>query len=554
MELNLLYDTLQLSQLDRQTIGDLWEINNSDNNKEEFCCVLAVLFRQFSNGSLCLSFNADDEEMQIANEWRDTFAAGKKLFSNGSFSGVTAKACGDKTAFLPLVLRTLNNGEQLLYFYRCWKSEETLRSNLKLRLACSDNAAVHRDINCPEEEGLEAKQKEAVRLVPDKNFLIVTGGPGTGKTYTAARMIKKTLRLHPDWKIALAAPTGKAAKRLEESLALNGFSGLSGQTLHRLLGIRRGSVTAVYNHENQLPYDLILIDEISMVDIHLFSALLDAVSDETRLILLGDNNQLPSVDAGSVLADLVYNSSSVDNSGWLCNLNASTVCLDTTRRTENEIMRSVFEKIKSGDVSVVNDFLQTESSPVKFAVVPEDERESFAFLRDFLKKYIDNADFAPNSDSQNQTKILTVNRTGFWGCKNINNMLEEYFGFQRDGTPIIVTGNIYEQNLFNGDCGWLVGGKEKKMAVPDREAVSLRLLEGNYETAFAVTIHKSQGSEYKNVIIILPPEENNALLSREILYTGVTRAKEKITVIGRKSVFEAALKRRIFRCSGLTKE
>ena len=109
-------------------------------------------------------------------------------------------------------------------------------------------------------------------------------------------------------------------------------------------------------------------------------------------------------------------------------------------------------------------------------------------------------------------------------------------------------------NLFNGDCGWLQGCKEKKMAVPDKGEISLRLLDGNYETAFAVTIHKSQGSEYKSVVIILPWEENNALLSREILYTGVTRAKEKIVIIGKKSVFESALQRQIFRYSGLIKD
>lgn len=554
MELKLLYDTLQLSQLDRQTINDLWEISKSDSNKEEFCCVLAVLFQLFSNGSLCLSFEADDKEMQIPHEWHDIFAEGKKLFSSGFFSEVTAKANGEKTKFLPLVLRTLKSGEQLLYFYRCWKSEEILRGNLKRCLGHFDNADIPQEVDSPEEEGLEAKQKEAVRSVPQKNFLVVTGGPGTGKTYTAARMIKKVMRLHPDWKIALAAPTGKAAKRLEESLALNGFSDLSGQTLHRLLGIRNAALTAVYNHENQLPYDLILVDEISMVDIHLFSALLDAVSDETRLILLGDSNQLPSVDAGAVLADLVYEGNVANAGDWLCKLNASTVCLNTTRRTENEIMRNIFEKVKNGDVSVVKELAEDDSAPIKFTVVPEDERESFVFLRDFLKKYIDNTGFAPIPDSQNQTKILTVNRTGFWGCKNINDILEEYFGYQRDGTPIIVTGNIYEQNLFNGDSGWLEGGKEKKMVTSNKGEISLRLLEGNYETAFAVTIHKSQGSEYKNVIIILPPDANNALLSREIIYTGITRAKEKITVVGRKSVFEAALKRRIFRCSGLTKE
>lgn len=553
MELTLLYDTLQLSQLDRQTIEDLWEINNSDYNKEQFCCVLAVLFQQFSNGSLCLSFNADDTEMLLPREWHDIFAAGKKLFSSGNFSRVTADANGDETAFLPLVLRILNSGEQLLYFYRCWKSEEMLRNNLRLRFAHSDNAVVPQKSGCPEEEGLEVKQKEAVRLVPEKNFLIVIGGPGTGKTYTAARMIKKTLRLYPDWKIALAAATGKAAKRLEESLALNGFSGLSGQTLHRLLGIRRGSITATYNHENYLPYDLILVDEISMVDIHLFSALLDAVSDETRLVLLGDSNQLPSVDAGSVLADLVHDSSNACDGSWFGNLKACTICLDTTRRTENEVMRGIFEKIKNGDVSVVDDFSEDNSSSVTFVDLPENEKEAFTFLHNFLKKYIDTAEFAPNSDSQTQTKILTVNRDGFWGCRNINNILERYFGFQKDGTPIIITGNMYEQNLFNGDCGWLQGGKDKKMVVPDREAVSLRLLEGNYETAFAVTIHKSQGSEYKNIVIILPWEEN-VLLSREIIYTGVTRAKEKIIIVGRKSVFETALKRKIFRYSGLTKE
>ena len=552
MELQLLYETLQLSQLDRQTIEDLWEINNSADNKTEFCCVLAVLFQQFSNGSLCLPFNVDNEELQLPQEWYEVFVAGKKLFSDNKFSNVTATAAAENTAFLPLVLRTLKNKEQLLYFYRCWKSENLLRENLKQRLTVCDKAT-ESDGESAEEDGLEIMQKEAVRLVPKKNFLIVTGGPGTGKTYTAARMIKKTLRLHPDWKIALAAPTGKAAKRLEESLASD-IGQLSGQTLHRLLGITQNSITPRYNHENPLPYDLVLVDEISMIDIHLFSALLDAVSLDTRLILLGDSNQLPSVDAGAVLADLVQDDN-VSNEDWLADLNSHVVRLDTTRRTENEVMRNIFKKIKNADVSVMEDFCNSESSSVvNFIKLQENEKDAFNFLRNYLREYTAETNFAPNAEFQNQTKILTVNRGGFWGCKNINNILEENFGHNREGTPIIITGNLYEQNLFNGDCGWLQGCKEKKMAVPDKGEISLRLLDGNYETAFAVTIHKSQGSEYKSVVIILPWEENNALLSREILYTGVTRAKEKIVIIGKKSVFESALKRQIFRYSGLIKD
>ena len=258
MELQLLYDRLQLSQLDRQTIKDLWEINNLDSNKKEFCCVLAVLFEQFSNGSLCLPFGVDNQ-IRLPQEWHETFAKGEELFVSGYFSGVTAVADGKDTAFLPLVLRTLNNGDKLLYFYRCWKSEDMLRQNLKRRLEFVDDNCMQEPCS-PEENGLEVMQKEAVRQVVQKNFLIVTGGPGTGKTYTAARMIKKTLRVHPEWKVALAAPTGKAAKRLEESLAKENLIDMCGQTLHRLLGITRDSVTAKYNHDNPLPYDLILVD------------------------------------------------------------------------------------------------------------------------------------------------------------------------------------------------------------------------------------------------------------------------------------------------------
>jgi exodeoxyribonuclease V alpha subunit len=550
MELQLLYDRLQLSQLDKQTIEDLWEINNLDSNKKEFCCVLAVLFEQFSNGSLCLPFGVDNQ-IRLPQEWHETFAKGEELFVSGYFSGVTAVADGKDTAFLPLVLRTLNNGDKLLYFYRCWKSEDMLRQNLKRRLEFVDDNCMQ-EACCPEENGLEVMQKEAVRQVLQKNFLIVTGGPGTGKTYTAARMIKKTLRVHPEWKVALAAPTGKAAKRLEESLAKENLTDMCGQTLHRLLGITRDSVTAKYNHDNPLPYDLILVDEISMIDVHLFSALLDATAIDTKLILLGDCNQLPSVDAGAVLADLVQDST--DSVGWISKLAGNVVRLDTTRRTENETMRSIFKKIKDGDGSVMNDFSTDGKGVVNFVSLPENEKDAFTFLYDFIRKYVEAMSFSPNAESQNRSKILTVNRSSFWGCKNINNLAESYFGRQKEGTPIIVTGNLYEQNLFNGDCGWLEGDKEKKMVVPDKDGISLRLLDGKYETAFAVTVHKSQGSEYQNVIIILPWEENNALLSREILYTAVTRAKCKVTIIGRKVVFETALKQQIFRYSGLTEE
>ncbi|MCL1955888.1 MAG: AAA family ATPase [Fibromonadales bacterium] len=354
-------------------------------------------------------------------------------------------------------------------------------------------------------------------LQKNKKFHIITGGPGTGKTTSLAKILSNRL----NEKILLAAPTGKAAFRMKESLANQGIE-LEAKTIHRLL------------RHKPLEANIIAIDECSMVDLPLMSKLLDAAPSDCDLYLLGDKHQLASVEAGSVFADIcakfeknpdIYTELTKN---WRAQESPGIVKLseeildNSAKNFDNENVHYC------GQLSIENLF--EEYKPLFKA---ENEKEAMIFLKSF--------------------QILCAIKKGRNGVENINRELllkSKHSKF----TPIIITENNYQQNLFNGDTG--VKDKERAYFLNGNEIRIFPLLTlPKYEDAFAITIHKSQGSEYEKVAVVYPEkasEENEqTILTKELLYTAITRAKKECFIFGGESVLAASCKKQIYRASGI---
>jgi len=357
-------------------------------------------------------------------------------------------------------------------------------------------------------------QSRILKRLNELQLHIITGGPGTGKTTSLAKILKNRL----NEKILLAAPTGKAAFRMKESLASQGIE-LEAKTIHRLL------------NRKPLEANIIAIDECSMVDLPLMSKLLDAAPSGCDLYLLGDKHQLASVEAGSVFADICakYEKNSDIytelTKNWRAKEAPGIVKL-SEEILNNSVKNFDNENVHySGKISIENLF--EEYKPLFNA---ESEKEALEFLKSFqilcaTKKRVENI---------NKELLLKAKHSKF--------------------TPIIITENNYPQNLFNGDTG--VKDKEKAYFSNGTEIRTFPLLTlPKYEDAFAITIHKSQGSEYERVAVVYPDrereEKEQTILTKELLYTAITRAKRECFIFGNEAVLAASCKREIYRASGI---
>lgn len=598
MNLAQLYDRLGLSPLDRYTIEDLNEfcaVDGVSGPDEALCTVLAFLFQALENGSLCMEIEPN-AAFKCSDGFSDQEYLVQKLFYEWLEKGKTGRYCsilGTGDQFTPLVLRETDDQRSLLYFYRYYQAERKFEKALKGRFLLRPEEEkvcleIAKEIQDRYKE-CHLQQQLAVYLALTENFLILTGGPGTGKTFTASLIVTQFLRKKPDAIIKLAAATGKAAKRLGEQMKnvlKNSTAVLEAETVHRLLGFfqenSKKRENKGYHQDNPIPCDLLIVDEVSMLDIHLFTALLEAVAPDTSLVLLGDRAQLPSVDAGAVLGDLIpegYYPIYSERTEKLFKLDSCfteskrsvphssltdrVVLLSQQYRSEGKITR-ITEMIRN-DQDVLDEIpvilpnvpLDTCNNGIYFIDDCDDPIKS---LKKILYQYKESYFSSPEQIfSLEASKILTLNREGMYGALGVNDFLESIYSQKRlaVGTPIMITANHYHLNLFNGDSGVIVfedsilkgefsaGGTEEKIRIP------LHFLPA-FETAFAITVHKSQGSEYEDVVLILPPDEANPLLTKEIVYTALTRAKKRVFIFGKKTLLMKALKTKIIRYSGIT--
>ena len=447
-----------------------------------------------------------------------------------------------------------------LWISRNYQQEARLAAMIRARL--HDTVAPEAD-NLPT-NGLREEQQNAVRLARSHRLTLINGGPGTGKTYTIARLIRAEQEAAPKIRIALAAPTGKAAKRMEESLAAAGIKNLPAQTLHRLLGIGMDG-QARYHASRQLPYDIIIIDEASMLSLELAHALLAATAADTRLILLGDADQLAAVEPGAILHDLSHHPAlqnyritlkesqrfSTDSGiGQLAALlgddeNPGTRLLEALASYKNDLPFTTeppppTEGEPGGGIRLQD---AKSDAPIHWYPIPDADlyRALIAPYLPYLAQLQD-PDANPQDllNTYDQYRILCAGHHGAFGTRRINAALRQLHQRAQGadtslnyyhGLPLMILENDHAQRLYNGDIGiCLEGDNGLQLHLPDHEPVPLaRLNPATLADAYALSIHKSQGSEYPHVALALD-EHAERLLSRELLYTGITRSKGRLDI------------------------
>jgi exodeoxyribonuclease V alpha subunit len=496
----------------------------------------------------------------------------------------SARAWLDRVAASRLAEQSVVRVEgDLLYLDRYWREEGQVRDDLLAREALTppviDPAGlVERAERLFPGEGY-AEQRAAALAAARQGTTVLTGGPGTGKTTTVAGLLALIAADHAaapggaaPLRIALTAPTGKAAARLQEAVEQaqredrftdedrSRLAGLSAATMHRLLGWRPGSSTRFAHHRgNRLPHDVIVVDETSMVSLTMMARLLEAVRPDTRLVLVGDPDQLASVEAGAVLADLV--------AGLTERGSAAVAALRTTHRF-GEGIGDLAEALRGGDPDRVLDLL--EAGDPRLRRIDPDDDTAMTDLRARLRAHaLDLRERALDGDvigaltAADRHRLLCAHRDGPWGVQHWNRQIEQalaehaghWLGEWYAGRPVLVTANDYSVGLFNGDTGVTVAARDEA----GRETLQVQIAGGaryapsrlgDIETLHAMTVHKSQGSQAREVSVLLPPADS-PLLTRELFYTALTRAQEQVTVIGSREAIVAAVTRRAQRATGL---
>lgn len=623
-------DKFSLNASDFYTIIDLLNYSkvNEESQKITLIYILLLLFTTLKDGSLCLKLNSSNiidklnlitENSEYSKKIIEQFLSNIENFKN--------IMTGDQMKYIPIIHQKKGN-DVLLYFEKYFAYEKKLKNEIENFL--QNNPEIDRKtidqniINDLKNSNLNEKQKIAVLLSLLKNFTIISGGPGTGKTYIVYYLLKSFLKNGIGYeRIKLAAPTGKSAERLTESIKKNikdddenkeELAKMEGETIHRLLKYSNFNNDFIYNEKNKLPLDVIIIDEVSMVDIVLMSKLLAGIPNNAKIIFLGDKDQLPSIEAGSMLAELIPHDceeSFSDNVKMISDkfktgknnpkMQDRIIILEESYRSNNEIKKTAL------NINLQNSDLINEITKIKKEkLFTTDEKilfveSSFNNLNDFrklieswalnyyfnesfisnLSNYEKNIHKISNADIHNEnindyknifdglfndlvrSKILTVLKEGFFGSTKINLLIKEIFAVKLgiyysnyfSGLPIIVTRNDYSLKLFNGDSGIIIknnSGLLKVVFKKNNDYIILPLdILPSFEIAFSITIHKSQGSEYNDILLVLPDDENNPILTKEILYTGITRARDKVVIYGKENILKKTISQRITRESGI---
>jgi exodeoxyribonuclease V alpha subunit len=528
---------------------------------------------------------------------------------------------GSPGEFKPLVL----DARHRLYLHRYWEYEQSVATAILKRAAELPPQ--------PDPPTLEQKLHTLFPPVPgepinwqcvaglaavQRKFCVISGGPGTGKTHTLVLILALLLELDRNRKlrIAVAAPTGKAAARIQDSIrtvkatlacdeATKAQLPERATTIHRLLGYLPDSARFRYHADNPLPYDVVAVDEASMVDLALMAKLFQGISASARVILLGDKDQLASVEAGAVLGDICSAAATL-KVGRVTPCAPSAVVKPRADRTASvlrgahgvtrptsapasladcvvqlrknyrfgqhsgiyRLSNAINEGRADDALQILQDCGANASTDLVSAPLPRR-----AALKAALRERVTTgfSEFLKASDplaalaALGRFRILCALREGPFGVTGLNQLTEEILeeaGLIRPQSPwyarrpIMITRNDYNLKLFNGDIGLLLpdgdsGEPRAFFTGPDntlRKFLPLRLPE--HETAYAMTVHKSQGSEFDRVLLILPNRES-PVLSRELLYTGITRARKSLELWFDEKVFRSALARRVTRTSGL---
>ncbi len=617
---------LELPFLDYMTVRDLIEMSGYEDDAP-LIAVLMTMFGVLQEGSLCLDIENERLytgllsfiEKQKAGEIAREFLSG---LSKNKYKGLITSN-GDE--YLPLILSETKRGK-LLYFQKFFLHENLLRRRMgallraepSLKISGGTIEAYLKEIYSPQLSIRISKgdlpverdkhQTEAIRLSLRSQFSIISGGPGTGKTSLMVNIIRCLTRAGVDAEeILLGAPTGRAAQRMTEAVQYNintikepsegdeELLSLKGSTLHKILRYQSYNHDFYYGETNPLPASVIILDEVSMVDVVMMEKFLRAVDpSRTKLIFLGDKDQLPSVEAGAVFAEMIPDGIRAER------FKGRLTALKKVYRSGANLL---------GLAKQMNRGIRPAYSTLPFKSALQLKPDKWAFVqnngviawRDHIRLWTEYHYLRPlhganrsfrdliaeacgmdqgrllNSDPGQEilgqifngvesARVLSLVRNGIYGCAGINREVANYLSLEFEssewikkgcfsGAVIMITRNDYSKELFNGDVGVVMReGRGAYRAFFPRFGsyitFSMDMLPP-WELAFAMTVHKSQGSEFDDVLLVLPEDETHRLLTREIVYTGITRTKRRLIIYGTESGLNSALERKIERQSGL---
>ena len=578
-------EPVQITSLDHHFADFITRIDS--NPCDELWLAAALASNVAGKGDTCLEMAAaaGQDVVPFSHVRRRMQAPEISLWSEVLKSCDTIGSPGDYT---PLVL----TGSGRLYLHRSWENERLVAEGilsrnrwLPLDQESLDSAL---DRYFPVTSDMPDLQREAAIKALTRCFSVISGGPGTGKSATVARILALLIELsgdiHPD--IALAAPTGKAAMRLRQSIlqavgrldlppAVRNRLPSDVSTIHRLLGFEASGDGFHHNRDNLLPCDILVIDEASMIDLPLMANLLEALKNDARVILLGDRDQLASVEAGAVLADICAGASLIPplqeiDSGSIDEGRSGdgtfiTHLTKSYRFGGDSGIGALSRLINAGDGSAAVDLLVSGNhDDLVWRPLPVGrsfEKEFTASVRVEYGAYAQAETPEEALDELDSFRVLSPLRSGIYGVENLNKLCMTALGLKPMADerhcrlmPVLVTGNNYELGLFNGDTGVVMEHENRPSVWFSAQENGLRHLSPlrlpPHETAFALTVHKSQGSEFGRLLLILP-ERMSEVLCRELIYTAVTRARRRVEIWGTEEVFRQAVGRRTQRNSGL---
>jgi len=565
----------------------------SQNNANGDVC---VELDQYTGRSLFSSdrISADDMPHGLElQQWRQS------LLENACVG-----SAGDEA---PLILE-----DDRLYLNRYWRYESSLAELITSRLQplsdidpnkLSQQLSLlfpHRD-----QQKTLNEQALAVALAASRRFVVISGGPGTGKTTTVIKILALLLSQQPDLRIKLAAPTGKAAARMIESIqtrkndsaidpTIRDLIPQQASTIHRLLGYANNRF--LHSANNPLALDCLVIDEASMLDLTLIYQLLAALPAKARVIMLGDRDQLASVAAGNVLGDITghgrtigYSDSLRQALGLILDCSEDNIQLaesplpisdsvalltQSYRFSRDSDIGRLANLINAGNGAEAIELLKQSNSDLSLHSPGTDsiQPSTLDWIVESYRKVIKSQSVSQALDAFDRTRVLCAIHSGPFGVDEINRIVSTRIGSDPfhpnrqfapaddyHGKPILITANDYELNLFNGDTGLLWRDNDAVLLAYFRgEGQSIRELPVHslpeHITAWAMTVHKSQGSEFESVVLVLPDDVESKAVSRELLYTGVTRARRNLVIYSSEKVLIAACERLTQRSSGLAKK
>ena len=556
---------------------------HAKSNADTATLSAALLSMELSNKQICLDLTNSEAALAKITQALPDIEFPEAMKKNESWE----KAMLDsQTASLPNGEAPIIIEHGKMYLRRYYNYEKTTAESLKRMALASrpydgkEKISEYLNIFFPSDD--ESAQKTATETALTNRLTVISGGPGTGKTTTAAKILFLFLLSEPSLSIALTAPTGKAAVRMMEAVssarffleetiinakgsisddekkAIEAMSSLEGSTMHRLLGTIPASPYFRHNSGNPLNYGLVIIDEASMIDIALMAKFLSAIPSNASCIILGDKDQLSSVEAGAIMFDICE---SANKHGAL---EKNVILLAKSWRfAQYPGIETLSRAVNTGgDVKNILDNIKPEDG---VELIANDRSNTIApLLIEGFSSYINTAGIKEAFKELNRFKVLAPLRDGRLGVNALNLLTEETLEkaglIRRDGDmyvnrPVMITKNDYQLGLFNGDTGLVRQNENGELRVFFQDAHGgirsfAPSLLPEHETVFAMTVHKSQGSEFDAILFTLP-DKDSELLTKEILYTGITRARKKVLLLCKNEILQAASERNIRRASGL---